>query len=103
MMIHPESLHKLERQTHAEMMRQSERHRIALAARPRRPGWLSFRRYPRATAVARRWWDSAAGFFTRSQRPPAGIPAAELGLTTMTVTSSTIAEPPSDSSLARSR
>ena len=103
MMIHPESLHKLERQTHADMMRQSERRRTALAASARRPGWLSFRRYPRATALARRWWHSAAGFFTRSQRPPAGIPGQESGLTTMTVTRSTVAEPPADSSLARSQ
>ena len=103
MMIHPESLHKLERQTHAHMMRQNERHRIALEASTRKPGWLSVRRYPRAAALARQWWNFAAGFFTRSQRPPAGIPGTKSRLSSTTVTRSMAAEPPSDSSLARSR
>ena len=103
MMIHPESLHKLERQTHADMMRQSERRRTALAAGPQRPGWLNFRRYPRAVALARQWWNSAAAIFTRSQRPPAGIPGTESQPSSTIVTSATVAEPPSDSSLARSR
>ena len=102
-MIHPESLHKLERQTHADIMRQSERRRTALAASTRRPAWLSFRRYPRATALARQWWHSATEFFTRSQRPPAGIPGTKSRLSSTTVTRSMVAEPPSDSSLARSR
>ena len=103
MMIHPESLHKLERQTHADIMRQNERRRIALEASTRKPGWLSVRRYPRAAALARQWWNSAAGFFTRSQRPPDGISGTESPLLSTTAARSTVAEPPSDSSLARSR
>ena len=103
MIIHPESLHKLERQTHAEIIRQNELHRIARAARPRRPGLLNVRRYPRAVAMARRWWHLVTGFFTRPQRPPARIPGTETGRPTITVTPTTVPGPPTNSSWAASR
>ena len=102
MMIHPESLHRLERQTHAEIMRQSERHRIALAASAQKPGWLSFRRYPRTAALARRWYV-VVGSLAGRRRLPVGTPTANLEPSTTTVTLSTVTGPQLDSSLARSR
>ncbi len=102
-MTHPELLYYLERQGHAELIRQGELRRLARDAHPRKPGLLSSRRYPGAVALARRWRCMVTGWFAGSQQAPTGIPGEESGRPSTTVSPAVVGGELTGNGSARSR
>lgn len=103
MMMHPELLYSLERQRHAELIRQGELRRLARDAHARKPGLLSFRRYPGAVALARRWWGMVTGLLIGSRQAPTRIPGEESGRPSTTVSPAVVGGQLTGSASARSR
>ena len=103
MSMHPESLYALGRQRQAELIREAELDRLARAVRPRKPGLLSFRRYPGVVIFARRTWDTVTGLFAGAGRAAAGTPGGEQRRSTTAVAAAAVGGSLTGSSPAGSR